>query len=33
VTGLDTPFPYALEQDYLPTVPRVLQGVEAAVTY
>jgi pyruvate dehydrogenase E1 component beta subunit len=33
VTGLDTPFPYALEQSYMPTVPRVLQGVEAVVTY
>jgi 2-oxoisovalerate dehydrogenase E1 component beta subunit len=33
VTGLDTPFPYALEQSYLPTVPRILQGVEAAVAY
>jgi 2-oxoisovalerate dehydrogenase E1 component beta subunit len=33
VTGLDTPFPYALEQSYMPTVPRILQGVEAAVTY
>lgn len=33
VTGLDTPFPYALESSYLPTVPRVLRGVEAAVAY
>jgi pyruvate dehydrogenase E1 component beta subunit len=33
VTGLDTPFPYTLEQDYLPDVPRILQGIETAVGY
>jgi pyruvate dehydrogenase E1 component subunit beta len=33
VTGLDTPFPYALEQAYLPDVPRVMQGLEKAVAY
>jgi 2-oxoisovalerate dehydrogenase E1 component beta subunit len=32
VTGLDTPFPYALEQAYLPDVPRVLQGVAKAMS-
>jgi 2-oxoisovalerate dehydrogenase E1 component beta subunit len=33
VTGLDTPFPYTLEQEYLPDVPRVLQGLETAVEF
>ncbi len=28
VTGWDTPFPYALEADYLPTAPRILAGVD-----
>jgi 2-oxoisovalerate dehydrogenase E1 component beta subunit len=28
VTGWDTPFPYALEQDYLPLAPRILAGVD-----
>lgn len=28
VTGWDTPFPYALEPDYLPLAPRILAGVD-----
>ena len=28
VTGWDTPFPYTLENDYLPLAPRILQGIE-----
>jgi pyruvate dehydrogenase E1 component beta subunit len=28
VTGWDTPFPYALENEYLPRAPRILQGIE-----
>ncbi|NMO15182.1 alpha-ketoacid dehydrogenase subunit beta [Pyxidicoccus fallax] len=28
VTGWDTPFPYALEQQYLPLAPRILAGVD-----
>lgn len=28
VTGLDTPFPYAQEQAYLPLAPRILDGIE-----
>ncbi|MBI3183536.1 MAG: alpha-ketoacid dehydrogenase subunit beta [Myxococcales bacterium] len=28
VTGWDTPFPYALEQEYLPGAARILRGVE-----
>ncbi len=28
VTGWDTPFPYALEDDYLPRAPRILRGIE-----
>lgn len=27
VTGWDTPFPYTLENDYLPRAPRILQGI------
>ncbi|HEV8361806.1 MAG TPA: alpha-ketoacid dehydrogenase subunit beta [Candidatus Thermoplasmatota archaeon] len=33
VTGLDTPFPYALENAYLPDVPRVLDALQRTVTY
>ncbi len=33
VTGLDTPFPYALEHLYLPDVPRVLDGIRRAAKY
>jgi pyruvate dehydrogenase E1 component beta subunit len=28
VTGWDTPFPYTLENEYLPLAPRILQGIE-----
>jgi 2-oxoisovalerate dehydrogenase E1 component beta subunit len=27
ITGWDTPFPYALENEYLPLAPRILQGI------
>jgi 2-oxoisovalerate dehydrogenase E1 component beta subunit len=27
VTGWDTPFPYSLENEYLPRAPRILQGI------
>jgi pyruvate dehydrogenase E1 component beta subunit len=33
VTGLDTPFPYTLEQAYMPDVPRVLRGLQTVVGY
>jgi 2-oxoisovalerate dehydrogenase E1 component beta subunit len=33
VTGFDTPFPYTLENEYLPRAPRILQAVRATVTY
>jgi 2-oxoisovalerate dehydrogenase E1 component beta subunit len=33
VTGFDTPFPYSLENLYLPDVPRVLDGVQRVVNY
>jgi 2-oxoisovalerate dehydrogenase E1 component beta subunit len=33
VTGFDTPFPYALENYYLPDVPRVLDAIERTVSY
>lgn len=33
VTGLDTPFPYALEEEYLPTVARVLQALQRVAAY
>ncbi|MBI4575295.1 MAG: alpha-ketoacid dehydrogenase subunit beta [Planctomycetes bacterium] len=33
VTGYDTPFPFALENDYLPTPARVLDAVRQAVRY
>jgi 2-oxoisovalerate dehydrogenase E1 component beta subunit len=33
VTGLDTPFPYALENQYLPDVPRVLDAIQRTVSY
>jgi 2-oxoisovalerate dehydrogenase E1 component beta subunit len=33
VAGPDTPFPYALEQAYLPDVDRVLRGIEKALKY
>jgi 2-oxoisovalerate dehydrogenase E1 component beta subunit len=33
VTGFDTPFPYALEQAYLPRAPRILQAVREVARY
>jgi 2-oxoisovalerate dehydrogenase E1 component beta subunit len=33
VTGLDTPFPYTLENEYLPRAPRILQALRQTVAY
>lgn len=33
VTGWDTPFPYTLENEYLPLEPRILQGLEDSAAY
>ncbi len=33
VTGFDTPFPYALENEYLPRAPRILQAVRETVNF
>jgi len=33
VTGYDTPFPYTLEHDYLPTKDRVLKGVQKVIQF
>lgn len=33
VTGWDTPFPYTLENEYLPLAPRILQGIEDLAAY
>jgi pyruvate dehydrogenase E1 component beta subunit len=33
VTGFDTPFPYTLEHDYLPDVPRILDAVERVIAF
>ena len=33
VTGFDTPFPYTLEQEYLPDANRILDAVERVVTF
>jgi 2-oxoisovalerate dehydrogenase E1 component beta subunit len=33
VTGFDTPFPYTLENEYLPRAPRILQAVRETVRY
>ncbi|MHB8417642.1 MAG: alpha-ketoacid dehydrogenase subunit beta [Myxococcales bacterium] len=33
VTGLDTPFPYTLELEYLPLAPRIVRAVESVVGY
>ncbi len=33
VAGFDTPVPHALEQAYLPSVPRVLEGIEQVMDY
>jgi 2-oxoisovalerate dehydrogenase E1 component beta subunit len=33
VTGFDTPFPYALEMEYLPRAPRILKAIRETVRY
>ncbi len=33
VTGWDTPFPYTLENEYLPRAPRILRGIEETVAF
>jgi pyruvate dehydrogenase E1 component subunit beta len=33
VTGYDTPFPYTLEEHYLPSVPRILQAMNKVMLY
>jgi pyruvate dehydrogenase E1 component beta subunit len=33
VTGFDTPFPYTLDEEYLPLAPRILFGVEQTVAF
>jgi 2-oxoisovalerate dehydrogenase E1 component beta subunit len=33
VTGLDTPFPYTLEMEYLPRAPRILKALRETVAY
>ena len=33
VTGFDTPFPYALENEYLPRAPRILRAVREAAAF
>ncbi|MFQ5505336.1 MAG: alpha-ketoacid dehydrogenase subunit beta [Planctomycetota bacterium] len=33
VTGFDTPFPYALERIYMPTVERVVRGIESTFSW
>jgi pyruvate dehydrogenase E1 component beta subunit len=33
VTGFDTPFPYTLEEYYLPSVPRILKAVDKIMQY
>jgi len=33
VTGFDTPFPYALEQAYLPRAPRILRAIREVVRF
>jgi 2-oxoisovalerate dehydrogenase E1 component beta subunit len=33
VTGFDTPFPYTLENEYLPRAPRILKAVRDVVAY
>ena len=33
VTGFDTPFPYALEAEYLPRAPRILKAIREVVRY
>jgi 2-oxoisovalerate dehydrogenase E1 component beta subunit len=33
VTGLDTPFPYTLEMEYLPRAPRILKAIREVAAY
>ncbi len=33
VTGFDTPFPYTLENEYLPRAPRILSGIREAAQF
>ncbi len=33
VTGWDTPFPYTLDDEYLPRAPRILQGIQDVVGF
>ena len=33
VTGFDTPFPYALEEDYLPTPARILRAAQDSLAF
>jgi pyruvate dehydrogenase E1 component beta subunit len=33
ITGWDVPFPYTLENDYLPLAPRILQGLRELASY
>ena len=33
VTGFDTPFPYTLENEYLPRAPRILQAIREVVSF
>jgi 2-oxoisovalerate dehydrogenase E1 component beta subunit len=33
ITGWDTPFPYALENDYLPLAPRIVKGLRQLARY
>jgi pyruvate dehydrogenase E1 component beta subunit len=33
VTGFDTPFPYTLDEEYLPLAPRILMGLEETCSY
>ena len=33
VTGFDTPFPYTLENEYLPRAPRIVKAIREVVGY
>ena len=33
ITGWDVPFPYTLENDYLPLAPRITQGLRELAAY
>ena len=33
VTGLDTPFPYSLEHEYLPTADRVMAAIRKTLEW